>query len=446
MKKKITHTHIFAILFSLVIFTFFISLGVCFVRYSILHKYSDNMLAAETDFSDSAAAGTDWSKVYPFSDETAEFSETDSAEFPSEPAEESGIKKYVNLYTEKIEDLKSRVDYYTGKLIILRMKFVELNSRFNKLIGMKLISGSDDIIVMADGNLTYYPFYADVSGGAENITDFAGFVKEHGAGLTYVQLPSKVDPDNNYLPSGIEDYDNIKADSILEILRKNSIDCLDIREEMKKQDINFTDAFYRTDHHWKTQTALWAANEIAKNLEKHSINYSPELLSPDNYTEKVYKDYMLGSLGKTVTLAYTDPEDFSIFYPKFETDFTVNYYDRGEKSGSLKDSMTDSSIFEKIDYYNVSVYGSFLQGIQPITSIENKKAEGNQRVLVIGDSFSLSVIPYLSTQVRYLDKLDTRSFNGSIRSFVEKTKPDAVVIMYYPGTLHEGTDPTMRFK
>ncbi|MBR0278815.1 MAG: hypothetical protein IJQ75_02385, partial [Synergistaceae bacterium] len=60
----------------------------------------------------------------------------------------------------------------------------------------------------------------------------------------------------------------------------------------------------------------------------------------------------------------------------------------------------------------------------------NKLALNTKRLLVIHDSFSDCVIPFLSLGVSHLDAIDLRHFTGSLRTFIETVKPEAVIVEY----------------
>lgn len=449
MKKiKLTYKHITAILFSVIIFGFFISV----VQYRLQALSYHIGVEPETPAVSAAAEQeldtsglTDWSKIYPIREDPQSAAESVSEAEP--PQEQSRIKTLSQKYVSTVRNVEDSIDYYTSKLLFMRMKFVELNAGFNKLIGMKLISGADNIICLADGNLTYYPYYADVSGSAENLSSLADYAQKCGSRLLYVQAPSKIDPDNNYLPGGIDDNDNIKADEFLSALKSNGVEYLDLRQSMKEQKMNFTDSFYRTDHHWKADTGFWATNQIAQKLHTScGMPYNGSKLDIRNYDEKIYKNYMFGSIGKTVSLAYADPEDISIITPKFDTDYTVDYFDFRHLEGSFKDTMINYDVLKKIDYYNTSTYSAYFYGVTPLVSVVNNKADNDCRVLFVGDSFSSSVVPYLSTQVKYIDKIDINYYNGGLESYIEKNKPDIVVVMLYPGALQGTSNSSMRFR
>ncbi|MCQ2470664.1 MAG: hypothetical protein MJ147_01340 [Clostridia bacterium] len=443
MKKlNLTGKKVFAILFSLFVFFYFATVCERFVRSSVLHIVIPGALKTETAYTGDSES-TDWEAVYPFKEEDLE---AEQQEKLKKKKEEPKKLTALDIYKNKADNIKSSVDYYTSKLLFLRMKFIEFNSFFNKTIGMKLFSGSDDIAALADGSLVYYTSERDISIGIKNMISLSEYVNGRGEDFLYVQVPSKIDPETNYLPAGIVDYGNETADKMLNALKKENIKYLDLRDCMKKQGMSYTESFYFTDHHWKTGVGMWAANEISKTLASFGVNYQPELLSKDNYTETVYEKYLLGSLGREVTLANADPEDISIYTPDFETDFTVDYYDFGKRTGDFKESLLNMSFLQKIDYYNTSPYSAYLYGVSPIVTIKNNMANNNKRVLFIADSFCHCVLPYVATQVQYVDKIDLRYFTGSVKTFIEKTNPDIVVVMYYPGSLVDGNYETMRLK
>ena len=100
---------------------------------------------------------------------------------------------------------------------------------------------------------------------------------------------------------------------------------------------------------------------------------------------------------------------------------------------------------EKIDYYGKTFYGAYIYGNHAVSKFENYLSKNNVRLLLIHDSFGNSVVPFVSLGVKYVDSLDLRYFTGSVRSFVEKNKPDAVIVLYNPnslrsdGELHKST-------
>ncbi len=402
MKRlKLSSHKILAVLFCLIIFFFLGTIAERVFRYSVLGQNPD-LIAAETEEGATADSNKEdpYVKQFPFKDaDKVTVNREEKTEADAEPAKKtffSEISRYVNI-------LKVNESFYAEKLLFSRMQFVNLNAKFNKTIGMKIFEDANNLVVsMLDGNLTMKPLPQDVTDSAKAVVDFSQELKKSGTEFLYVQAPSKVDPQNNLLPLGIEDYDNAAADEILGTLRKNGVNCMDIRQLIHERNLDYTDAFFKTDHHWTIETGFWVSGEIADYIKNNtSVKIDSSKFNIDNYTKKVYKDISLGSLGKAVSAAYAEPEDFTVILPKFETDFEFfDFYDHSYRGGSFDKSLINLDILQKKDYYNVSTYSSYMYTWSSLVSIENKMAENDSSILVIGDSFRHSVVPFLSTGVK----------------------------------------------
>lgn len=429
--RKITSAHILAFLFSLVIFVFFVTTCVNFFRSSILGHTLSGEVAAEGNEAESSNLDVNWEEIYPF-EENADDAQNEVAD------DSSKNLSFVQKSQAVFESVKEKIDYYTTHLISWRMNFVELNAAFNKTIGMKMISGSSSVVVMSNEYLTYTTIQVDVSEYAKNLIEFERSLSEKNIDFLYVQAPSKEDKYDNQLPAGIADYNNINADNLLQTIEASPINYLDLREAIKDQKIDFYSSFFKTDHHWKPETGLWAASETIKKLNDLGYTSIDEALcDKQNFDVEVFEDYCFGSQGKKVSLSFADPENISVITPKNKTQFTVNYYNLEDpiKRGSFKDTMMNMSVFDKKDYYNVSTYASYLYGVRPLVSIENETVSSGKKVLFLADSFALCSVPYLSMGVKHVDLINLNYFSGSVSSFIEKNQPDIVVVFYNPSAL-----------
>lgn len=455
MKKvKLTYKKVLAVLFSLVIFAFFISVCERFVRSSILGQDVTANDGASANAEKTGSKTTDWTKDFPFSQDYENsgykfVSEEENAASAESKAQETDAS-LVSSIESAVKSVEDKVDYYTTQLLALRIKFVELNAGFNKAIGMKMISGADSVIVLKNGYLVFDTERKDMTAAAENITLFSKKMNEQGIDFLYVQEPAKLDKYDNKMPYGMNDNENANADDLVNVLDKNGVNCLDLRELMQQQGIDHYSAFFRTDHHWKPETGLWATGEIIKKINSISgLGLDLSVSDISKYNIKVYEKYCLGSQGKKVSLSFADPEDISIITPKYDTDFDVTYYSSGNsysKSGDFKEAFLNMTNLEKIDYYNVSVYSTYFYGNHERASIENKNADNDIRILYIPDSFSNSVIPYMAAAVKHRDVIDLRYFNGSLESFISQNKPDMVVAAYNPSTVSNTPDGPYDFR
>ena len=92
---------------------------------------------------------------------------------------------------------------------------------------------------------------------------------------------------------------------------------------------------------------------------------------------------------------------------------------------------------DKKDYYERNPYGAYNHNGSTYTEYFNEEAGKQGKILFIGDSFEDCVVPFLALTVQNVNVLDLRTFDGSVRSYVEENKPDVVVVMYNPSSLNE---------
>ena len=85
-------------------------------------------------------------------------------------------------------------------------------------------------------------------------------------------------------------------------------------------------------------------------------------------------------------------------------------------------------ISELADVYNNSLYSLILHGNYSLVSIRNNLNPDGKRVLLIKDSFSNVIAPYLSLVCGQVDLIDSRYFEGSAVDWVRQNKPDVVMV------------------
>jgi hypothetical protein len=84
---------------------------------------------------------------------------------------------------------------------------------------------------------------------------------------------------------------------------------------MKENGIDKYSLFYKTDHHWTTETGLWATNVIANQLkDNYGIDYDEQKLDIKNYVVEKHSGFFLG-YRKTRRFSIFRKRDFSLIYP-----------------------------------------------------------------------------------------------------------------------------------
>lgn len=151
-----------------------------------------------------------------------------------------------------------------------------------------------------------------------------------------------------------------------------------------------------------------------------------------NCIRKRWKEVFIGSLGKKLSLNYADgkKDDFDILYPRFDTDFTIeipklNFRKQGNFSILLDYSWINYNAYHAI------LYGAFLYGDKPFIRIVNNKITEGKKIIVIKDSYTNPMVPFLALQTKEIIMLDPRFYpQKKIMETIDKEKPDILFIMH----------------
>ena len=377
------------------------------------YSFVTNKLTQATNANKLETIAIDWEQLYPFEEGKREFA-----------------SKVLSLY----DYLKDRIEQYTSTNLPCYYDLTDAAKKYENALGWNMVSVSDynAVVKLRDGYLTTYTMSLDVAPDAESVKDFADFCAERGIDFAYINFPTKVCVSEDRDISGVLDFANQNADRFLAMLRDSGVRCYDFREALHAAGMKHHEAFYITDHHWKAETGLWAAGKVLEILRDDlGWNVEPEIIAPENFEYVVYRDWFLGSQGKKVTLARTKPDDFTMIYPKFDTSLKFEAASLGlDLSGDFGITYNMNEVVPR-NYYSKNPYGAYIYASPQLTRIENKLNTNGKRLLIVKDSFSICVIPFVALGVQYVDAIDLRHFTGSIKSFVNKVRPDAVIVEYY---------------
>ena len=423
-----------------VFFVFFSAILMAFTRLVLVKKFGiknaftdilfagNDILNNGDEYADADqgnfTADIDWRSLYPFMYEDGEVVE-----------EKNTI---IDTYKDLVLQTEDRISPYVSKFIVGYDKEIELAKSYESLIGWNFVSFSEynGISMMSDGYLTEFNEEKETDEWADSLISFNRFVKNRGIEFLYIQAPYKVSEYDDADISGYVDFSNQNANNMINIASASEVDVCDLRECIHSEGIHNHDMFYRTDHHWLTTSGLWGAQRI---LEYCNGNYgfkaNTDILDIDQFEQKLYPEWFLGSQGKKVTLSRTTPDDFVLLYPKYDTEFHYvvparNIDDVGDYSICY-----DMDQIEKKDLYNLNPYGGCNYGDQPVLTIDNTMANDDKKILIIHDSFGDCLISALALCEKRVDSLDIRHFTGSVESYIKKADPDIVMVMYNAGSI-----------
>lgn len=325
-----------------------------------------------------------------------------------------------------------------------RNQWINLNGMFQMGMG-KTADLEKDWYRLENGMLMYSlrkDTPEDLNKYANNVAELSRYVEKQGKNFLYVELPYKVQDADEY-PAGVPEYGNQNADEILKVLSSKSVHRMDVRDIMKNENMKATDSFFRTDQHWKPATALWAAGEISKKLSQVDSKWKdhPEYRNLNNYRKEHYSDLFLGAIGKKIGSAYAGMDDFDMLIPKFDNQFRYcmpKEKKTVERTGNFKTAFIVPENLEK-DPFRVNTYAAYCGGDHPRECVTNEKVKNNRHILLIRDSFSCALMPYLSLYTKNVTTLDLRHYKTeSLYDYIRNhPEIDTVIVAYNPSAITE---------
>ena len=312
--------------------------------------------------------------------------------------------------------------------------YLDLNGLTVKVLGINSLNERQKL---ANGYLSTFEGIRDVSTSIENTVELNEFLTERGIDFLYVLAPSVASMyDAEFAPGySSESWQNI--DTMIEALSEAGVNTIDMDSWFEENGWSTEDVFFVTDHHWKPEAAFAATNESLLFMEENfGIEYDDSMANYDIWTIDNYASSYLGSHGKRVGTNYAGVDDVQVIYREDQSEVELSYLTKGTTNWTYRNSVFDMAKLEKVDYYNLSPYHSYIGGDYPIVNIKNENALNDLKIIVVGDSFRLPVETFLSSYFSELYHIDLRHYtDGTFAQYVEEIQPDIVLMCTYEADL-----------
>lgn len=303
-------------------------------------------------------------------------------------------------------------DYFSDQ-INLRGSMVELKSIVELAMGKNENNG---VLLGKDGYLIETHQYTNnnysyLKKNLAKIEKLMRNLNEDSIKVNSALIPRKIDVLENQFPPY---YSDVRNQEIWSIVGEAHTD---FRKQFELLQQSGTQIFYKTDHHWTSEGAYYAYREISKML-----NYIPK--SQDQFGLNVLSDGFLGTTYSKSGFFFVNPEQIKA--PSIENGkYRVTIVDTGTEFNTLY----DFSYLEKKDKYS-----TFLSGNNAHVKIYDTTNTEKETLLIIKDSFSHSLAPYLCEHYN-LELIDPRYFSGSIEDYIKENKFKNVLFLFGIDTL-----------
>lgn len=295
-------------------------------------------------------------------------------------------------------------DYFADQFP-LRDDWTGLKARCEQLLGKREFNGvylcGDTLIAKVDE--------PDRLQAEKNLDDVKRFGEAAHGQVLLGLIPSAAEVWKDRLPQGAPSFNQAAfIQSAAEKTGLPTVDLLGALTEHAGEPI-----YYRTDHHWTTRGAFYGANVLLNALEKEPLketDFTPEVASMD----------FNGTLYSTSGIHWLAPD--TIEYWVSEDSLRVTSWKSGkEEPGRLY----DRSYLEHKDKYS-----SFLGGNQPLCVLENPAITDGSKLLLIRDSYSDSLVPFLAQCFSEVHLVDLRYYHASVADYMAEQGIDTAVVLY----------------
>lgn len=335
-----------------------------------------------------------------------------------------------------------KLSFHLNENVYKRYAFVEIYGFIQRLLGKNEENNFE--VVMDEQGMAHYQYFGKNGDVDHSLAKRVARLKDYAQAKTKIMaiVPPEKDIEGyttyqRGLPNG---YYNQKADNYLQDLADNQVDALDLRPALSESGIAPNEVFFKTDHHWRVETAFWAYKELAICLQqKYGFVVDPFYMDKENWNFLTYDAVYLGSMGRKTGMYYSGVDDITLIYPKFNTKYELRMeYTKDlvlNPSGRFEETLLSYVPFRNgIDPFNTyyDKYASYLSGDYRLIHIVNEENPTGPKVLFIKDSIARPTAAFLTTMCSEVWLLDPRYYDDSMEAFISTHELDYIFVMFLP--------------
>ncbi|MBQ8551398.1 MAG: hypothetical protein IJ428_01135 [Clostridia bacterium] len=340
-------------------------------------------------------------------------------------------------------DVKTRIVTAFDENIVGFDRFLSVYSTAQHLLGTSVYddAGYTYLIRDSENNLHFNTVHADAAPYADAVAELNNVLLTENIPFLYIQAPTKEIDGYTKYPLGI-DYATVdNAADMVKELTERGVNMIDLSEVFANNGTDPATMFYRTDHHWTTETAFDAFGYVVSYLnENYGLSLDMSLCERENWLSESQPQSFLGSIGRRIGKEAAGLDDYTFLEPNFETSYYVYYPPISEIYPNWAGTFRDAFVREGVLYsedVNANRYASYFEFDYGHLIIENLLDDNELHIAVVKDSFALPFTAFLSTAAAKIDMIDLREFEGSVTEYLVETSPDIVLMLYSGGSFSD---------
>ena len=290
------------------------------------------------------------------------------------------------------------MESYFADQFPLRDSWTGLKARAEQMIGKSEFNG----VYLCGDTLISKVDRPDETLVEKNLSYVERLAENTDANVYLGLIPSAAEIWKNKLPAGAESWDQT------DLLARSGIDFRSVLSAHAGEYI-----FYRTDHHWTSRGAYYGYTALMGALEREPLPIT--YFQADTVT-----DDFNGTLYSQSGIHWLEP-DYMQFWVE-DTGLEVTSWRSGAPEPGV---LYDRSCLEQKDKYS-----AFLGGNQPLCVIKNEAVTDGSKILLVRDSYSDSLAPFLSQRFSEVHLLDLRYYRLPAAQYAAENGIADIVVLY----------------
>ncbi len=265
-------------------------------------------------------------------------------------------------------------------------------------------------VFLCDGERLIEPFTAPEPDTLSAAVQAADSLSDTGVPVSLALIPTSAQLYADLLPDGAPNDDQQAV--IDNAYAQTALETVDISSALTAH--GSESVFYRTDHHWTSLGAYYAANALRASwglpeIEKAAL--TPETIS----------DSFCGTLFSSSGFFWVTPDEMETLMKVPEDSSVTRYETNGTEQTLPLYNYDKLAIKDK--------YTFFLGGNTPCAVVDTGAVDA-PALLILRDSYADSLVPFLTDAFSEIHLIDLRYYTGSVKEYIAENNIDRVLLLY----------------
>lgn len=265
-------------------------------------------------------------------------------------------------------------------------------------------------VFLCVGDRLLEPFTAPETDTLERAVQAADSLSDAGVPVSLAIIPTAAQLYADILPEGAENDDQKSV--IDSAYSQTALETVDISSVLAAHAGEYI--FYRTDHHWTSLGAYYAANALRSSWGVPEIDQAA--LTPETVS-----DSFCGTLYSSSGFFWIAPDKMETLIAAPESSSVTRYETNGTEQTLPLYNYDKLTVKDK--------YTFFLGGNIP-RAVVDTGIENAPSLLILRDSYADSLVPFMTDAFSEIHLIDLRYYTGSVREYIAENAVDRVLLLY----------------